>query len=421
MPQQLASPPAGTPVTPHTRRILSRRASFVLAGTILGLFLAASTAPSPMYAIYQQQWGFSSTVLTVVFAVYMVGTLAALLLFGSLSDHIGRRPVLLGALALEVVSLVMLAAAPGVGWLLAGRVLQGVATGAVTSAVSGALLDFQPPGTSRGPLVNGVAAASGMALGSALAGALVQYAPAPTVLSYVVVTAGLLLSMLGVVVMPESGSGSPRQALRPQRPTVPTGHRATFALLSTTMLASWTVGGMFMSLGPSVAKGLVGASPYLVGGLTVTVLAGFGSLAQLALSGWTGRRAVRVGAPLLVAGLVGVAAAVVTGSAVVLFGGSVVLGIGWGLMFMGGFRMLSALASPEHRAGTSATIYIVAYLSAGTSSILLGYLTTAFGLDAATITFAAAAALFAVIAGLSTVSPSSLTRATLTRATEPRG
>lgn len=404
MPSQTATPSTRATAPAPTRRTLSRRASFALCGTVLGLFLAASTAPSPMYAIYQDRWGFSSTVLTEVFAVYMLGTLAALLLLGSLSDHVGRRPVLLGALLLEIVSLVLLAVAPGVGWLYLGRILQGLATGAVTSAVSGALLDFQQPGSNRGPLLNGVAAASGMALGSALAGALVQYAPAPTVLSYLVVTVGLALTVIGVVAMPESaGGGSPRQALRPQRPTVPAGHRATFALLSTTMLASWTVGGMFMSLGPSVAKALVGVNPYLVGGLTVTVLAGFGSLAQLALSGWTGLRAVRVGAPLLIVGLAGVAGAVVTSSAALLFGGSVVLGLGWGLMFMGGFRMLSALAPPEHRAGTSATIYVVAYTSAGSSSIALGALTTWFGLDVATITFAATAALFAAVAGLSTV------------------
>lgn len=404
MPSQTATPSTRATDPAPARRTLSRRASFALCGTVLGLFLAASTAPSPMYAIYQDRWGFSSTVLTEVFAVYMLGTLAALLLLGSLSDHVGRRPVLLGALLLEIVSLVLLAVAPGVGWLYLGRILQGLATGAVTSAVSGALLDFQQPGSNRGPLLNGVAAASGMALGSALAGALVQYAPAPTVLSYLVVTVGLALTVIGVVAMPESaGNGSPRQALRPQRPTVPAGHRATFALLSTTMLASWTVGGMFMSLGPSVAKALVGANPYLVGGLTVTVLAGFGSIAQLALSGWTGLRAVRVGAPLLIVGLAGVAGAVVTSSAALLFGGSVVLGLGWGLMFMGGFRMLSALAPPEHRAGTSATIYVVAYTSAGASSIALGALTTWFGLDVATITFAATAALFSAVAGLSTV------------------
>lgn len=401
--QSLADEDLG--VAPRKRGKLSHRASFSFVGLVLAVFLMASTAPSPMYSIYQREWGFSATVLTVVFAVYTVAILAALLLFGSLSDHIGRRPVLLGALSGEIASVAVLALAPGVGWLCLGRILQGLATGAATSAVSGALLDFQPRGTNRGPLVNGIAAASGMALGSALAGVLVQFAPAPTVLSYVVLLVGLVLAVPGVIAMPETvdiGHGSLWRALRPQRPTVPAGHRVTFALLATTMLASWTVGGMYMSLGPSVAKGMVHGVPYLVGGLTVAVLAGFGSLAQLTLSGWTGRRAVRVGAPLLVGGLAGVATSVLTGGVAVFFAGSVVLGVGWGLMFMGGFRMLSGLATPEHRAGTSAMIYVVAYVCAGGSSIVLGYLTTVFGLPASTVTFAVAAAVFAAVAGLST-------------------
>lgn len=400
--------PAGSPRTVSQRRGLSAAASFWFVGAVLGLFLMASTAPSPMYSIYQENWGFSSTVLTGVFAVYMLGILAALLLFGSLSDHIGRRPVLLAALILEILAMVLLALAPGVGWLCFGRILQGLATGAVTSAVSGALLDFQPRGTNRGPTVNGFAAASGMALGSALAGVLVQFAPAPTMSTYLVLVVGFVLAVAGVLAMPEPVEvvpGALRRSLRPQRPTVPAGHRATFALLATTMLASWTVGGMFMSLGPSVAKGMVGQYQYLIGGLTVTVLAGLGSLAQITLSGWTGRRAVRVGAFLLVLGLAGVTASVLSGDAVVFFGGSVVLGIGWGLMFMGGFRLLTGLASPEHRAGTSAMIYVVAYVSAGGSSVVLGYLTTVFGLNTATVVFAAAAALFAVVAGLSTSVP----------------
>ncbi|WP_246470809.1 hypothetical protein [Saccharopolyspora phatthalungensis] len=173
--------------------------------------------------------------------------------------------------------------------------------------------------------------------------------------------------------------------------------------MATTLLASWIVGGMFMSLGPSVAKGLVSGNPYLVGGLTVAVLAGFGGLTQLALSGWTARRAVRIGAPLMIVGLTGVAVSTLGHSAAAFFIGSAVLGIGWGLMFMGGFRMLTGLASPEHRAGTSSLIYVVAYLSAGVPSVALGFLSTTFGLTAATVAFAATAACFATIAGLSTL------------------
>ncbi|KAA5829069.1 MFS transporter [Saccharopolyspora hirsuta] len=383
---------------------LSRSASFWFIGALYALFLMASTAPSPMYSIYQQRWGFTTTVLTEVFAVYAVAILAALLLFGSLSDHIGRRPVLLVAVVLEIVSMLLLAFAPAVGWLYAGRALQGLATGVATSAISGSLLDFQRPGTNRGSLVNGVAAAFGMALGSLLAGALVQYVPGPTLTSYLLIVLGLAVAIPGVLAMPEpvAHRSKLREVLRPQRPTVPAGKGLAFALMATTLLASWIVGGMFMSLGPSVAKGMVHGSPYLIGGATVAVLAGFGGLSQLVLSGVDARRAVRIGGPVMVLGLAGVATSTVEHQPILFFAAAAVLGTGWGVVFMGGMRMLTGLASPEHRAGTSALIYVVAYLSAGVPSVALGVVSTFFGLTAATVVFASAAALFAAIAVTST-------------------
>ncbi|CAM06356.1 putative MFS family arabinose efflux permease [Saccharopolyspora erythraea NRRL 2338] len=402
--QELAPTPGRSTAAPPRR--LPRSLSFWLVGGILCVFLMASTAPSPMYSIYQQRWGFTTTVLTEVFAVYAVAILVSLIMFGSLSDHVGRRPVLLVSLLVEIVSVIVLATAPAVGWLYLGRILQGLATGAATSAVSGALLDFQPPGTNRGPLINGVSASLGMALGSLMAGALVQYAPGPTTLSYVVILIGLAAAVPAVLAMPERVTGSGRtwrELLRPQRPTVPAGRGRDFALLATTMLAAWTVGGMYMSLGPSVAKGMVSGAPYLVGGLAVATLAGVGGLAQLVFSGWPGRRAVLVATPLLIASLAGVATSVVASSPVLFFAASIVLGVGWGMMFMGGFRLLTAMATPEHRAGTSAMIYVVAYLSAGVPSVTLGFLTTAFGLTAATVVFAAAAGTFAAVAGISTL------------------
>ncbi|RRO13628.1 MFS transporter [Saccharopolyspora rhizosphaerae] len=383
---------------------LSRSGSFWSIGGIYALFLMASTAPSPMYSLYQQRWGFTNTVLTEVFASYSVAILVALLLCGSLSDHVGRRPVLVGALVLEIVAVLALALASGVGGLFAGRVLQGLATGAATSAISGALLDFQRPGSNQVSLVNGVAAALGMALGSLLAGVLVQFLPGPTLTTYLLLAAGFAVAIPVVLAMPEPvAQSSPlREALRPRRPVVPAGQGLRFALMSTMVLASWTVGGMFMSLAPSVVKGMVHSYPNLISGLPVAVLAGLGGLTQLLLARWTAERAVRVGAGLMVLALAGVAASEITADAALFFAAAAVLGIGWGLMFMGAFRLLTSLAAPHQRAGTSSMIYVVAYLSATVPSVTLGYLSTITDLRTATLAFTAAASLFAAIAALST-------------------
>lgn len=389
----------------NDRLSVSSQAGFWFCGALLCLFLMAATAPSPLYSIYQRDWHFSAVVLTGIFAAYTVAILVSLLLFGSLSDHIGRKPVLLGAVVVEIASLEVLALAPDVNWLYLGRLFQGLATGAASSAISGALLDLQPSGTQRGAIVTSVGATSGIALGAVFAGALVEFVPAPTVLPYILLLAAMGMGFIGVLVLPNTGSGrttSVLRILRPQIPRVPSGHFGTFALLATSMVASWTVGGMFLSLGPSVAKGLVTGNPYLIGGLTIGALAGTASLAQLACAKWPGRRAVRYGSPLLIVGLVVLSWAVISHNATVFLGATLVMGIGWGLTFMGGFRMMVALAKPEQRAATSAMIYVVTYTSATVPTIMLGFLATKFGLTSATIIFSTIAALFSALAGLST-------------------
>jgi len=114
-------------------RRLGRSAALWLQAAIVLAFFAASTAPSPLYAVWREAWGFSALVLTVVFASYAFALLAALLVLGKLSDHRGRRVVMLGGIVLEFVSVLAFWQADSVGWLIAARALQGVATGIATS------------------------------------------------------------------------------------------------------------------------------------------------------------------------------------------------------------------------------------------------------------------------------------------------
>jgi MFS family permease len=124
----MAAAPAVTAATSATARQRSR--VFVAVAAIVVLFLAASSAPSPLYVVYQQQWGFTATVLTVVFAIYVAGLLGSLLVVGALSDHLGRRPVLAASILLEIVALVLFLVAGDVVALAAARLVQGIATGA---------------------------------------------------------------------------------------------------------------------------------------------------------------------------------------------------------------------------------------------------------------------------------------------------
>jgi hypothetical protein len=164
---------AGLPEDPLSRRAIRRQAqargrgarpagtpALILLASLIVSLLAASSAPTPLYAIYQQRWGFSPITTTIVYGVYALTVLASLLTLGRLSDYVGRRPVLLTALSIQVVSMVVFATAGGVGDLLAARVIQGLSTGAALGAIGAAMLDID---TGRGALANAMAPASGAA------------------------------------------------------------------------------------------------------------------------------------------------------------------------------------------------------------------------------------------------------------------
>jgi MFS family permease len=189
---------------------LSAGRSFTAIAAVYVLFMTASSAPSPLYVVYQREWGFSAATLTVVFAVYVLGLLGALLVLGGLSDHVGRRPVLAASIALEAASLVLFIAARSVPLLLAARLVQGIATGIALTALGATLVDLNPPrAPGRAGTVNSVAPAAGLALGALGCGALVQFAPAPTRLVWALLLGGMGLAAVVVAVIPEAAVRHP--------------------------------------------------------------------------------------------------------------------------------------------------------------------------------------------------------------------
>ena len=131
--------------------------------------------------MYQAEFGFSAITLTVIFAVYVFALMASLLTVGRLSDYVGRRALVAGALAVEAVAMTLFLGADGVGWLVIARIVQGLATGAGIGVLGAYLLDLQPSDGSRlGSLANTAAPTLGLGLGAIVTGLLVQYAPHPT-------------------------------------------------------------------------------------------------------------------------------------------------------------------------------------------------------------------------------------------------
>jgi MFS family permease len=383
---------------------LTRGGAFWLLGAVLGLLLFAAAAPSPMYVLYQARWGFSAATLTVVFAVYALAVLAALVAVGSLSDHLGRRPVLAAALLLEIAAMALFAAAGGVGWLYTARITQGLATGAALAVIGAALIDLTPPGRPYvGPLVNTIALSAGLGAGALGAGALVQYAPAPTLLTYVILLAIFAAAVLGTLLMPEPVTrrrGRWREALRPGRAAVPASIRTRFAWAATGLVASFALSGLYLSLGPSFAASVLQTQSHLLGGLVIFVLFAAGAACQLLLRSWPPRRAMLTGAVAILAGL-GITNYALTGPSTAIFViGGILLGAGFGLSLMGAYRILGSLAAPERRAEVMAAVYTVVYLSLGVPAVLAGLATTHYGLPTTMLVFSVGVAILAVLAAV---------------------
>src|SRR3954467_45140 len=245
-------------------RTLSPRLAYGLVAAVIGLALFASGTPSPLYATYRELWGFSSVVLTLIYATYAFGVLASLVLAGRISDQWGRRPVLLVSLGTLVVTSVVFMLADSVAWLFVARGVQGLATGLALSAASAAMLDLHPRRDPAGVgLTNGVVSTGGMGLGVLLSSALVELGPAPRGLPHGVLLVLSAPARPGPYAIPEPVAERKRLHLTPQRPGVPAGIRRPFLLAALGVMSSWSIGGLFLSLGPQLSADLFHTTNHL--------------------------------------------------------------------------------------------------------------------------------------------------------------
>ena len=351
---------------------------FAAVAGVVVLFLAASSVPSPLYVVYQEQWGFSAATLTLIFAVYVLFLLASLLVVGGLSDHVGRRPVLAVALAVQTVAVVLFLLATNVTMLLVARAVQGAATGAAITAMAATLVDLSPR---RAGLANTVTPLVGLALGGLGSGLLVEYAPAPTRLVYVLLLAGFAVVAVVLTQLPETAQRRPgaRASLRP-RVRIPSGLRGEVLAIVPALAASWALGGLYLSLGPSVAAELLGLRSHLVGGLVVTLLCGVGALSAVAAFRRRPEHLLVPAGTLLALGTLATLAGLLVGGPVVAAVGTVVAGVGFGTAGLACFGTLARIAAPDTRGELMAVAFTVAYLAFSLPAVAAGVATVQVGL-----------------------------------------
>jgi predicted MFS family arabinose efflux permease len=351
---------------------LPTNGAFSLQVSILVFLLAGSSAPTPLYGVYEAEWGFSPVTVTVVFGVYALAVLTSLLTVGSLSDHVGRRPVLLAALVLQAATMLIFTTAVGVPELVIARIVQGLSTGAAVAAIGAGLLDLN---RSRGTIANGVGALAGTATGALGSGLLVQYLPAPVHLVYLVLLGVFVAQAIGVILMAESATPRPGAlaSLRLQL-AVPPAARGPLLAAVPALVAVWALAGFYGSLGPALVKLLAHSSSFVLGGAALFALAGSGSLTVLLLRNARPRRQMLLGTVALAVGVSTTLVSISTGSIATFFVGSIVSGVGFGAGFQGALRTVVPLAAADERAGVLATLYVVSYLAMGLPAVAGGVL-----------------------------------------------
>lgn len=371
-------------------------ASYPFAVAMLGV-----TLPTPLFPLYQHALGLSTLMITVIYSVYAASVLITLIVFGSGSDHYGRRPVLLAGLACSAASAICLAAKTGLPEIFAGRILSGLSAGFFTGTATAYVIDLAPQAR-RGRAVLLAAAANicGIGAGPLLAGLTSQYLPAPLRTAYAIDLALVATGVVLLVRLPETATSlDHRLDLRP-RLGIPQPARMMFARAAIAGGAGYAVNGYFLAVIPSTLQTQFTEHNHAVTGAVICLLFEAALAGQIAVPALGNERALAAGCLVLIAGMGLLAASLAESSLALLTAGAVIAGAGQGLSFRGGLALVRAL-SPHQQAGrVASTFFVVLYAAVSTAVIGIGIAAQNFGLRRTGIATAViVAALAAICAG----------------------
>lgn len=381
---------------------LPLRFAFPLLAMVLFAFFFAAAAPSPLFVVFQHAWGFSASMLTVAFAIYALALLVSLLVAGSLSDHIGRRPVVLAALVLQAVAMGLFMVARGVGGLLVARIVQGIAMGVASGALSAAVVEAAPAAQKRlGALISSVSPLAGLAAGALVTGIAVRLSVDPVFWVFGVLVVVFAVGAVAVLCMPETATrrAGALASLVP-RMSIPLKARGEFVRGLPVFITIWALGGLYLALAPSIVQRVFNVDSGIVNGLTIAVLSGMGAAAPSLLGRFAPLKVVLIGMVCIVVGVVVLLASLGMRSLPLFFVGTAVAGIGFGAAFSAMVQRLAPLAVVHERAELFAGIFVVCYLAMSVPAMAAGLLVAPFGLSAVVQGYAVALLLLGSVGAL---------------------
>lgn len=377
---------------------MSKPLAFVAITYAFAVAMVGTTMPTPVYSLYQAEFGFSVFVVTIIFAAYAAGVLAALLAFGRWSDSLGRRPLLLAGIALGIVSALVFVFAGSLAALLIGRVLSGLSAGIFVGTATVTLVELVPDKwRSKAPAIATAANIGGLGLGPLLAGLLVQYLPWPLHLTFIVDIALLLVAAVAVYLVPEPVSVKPGARPHMQRLSIPAPIRGTFLRAAIGGFAGFAVLGLFSGVSPGFMTQVLGIDNHAVGGAVVFLTFASSAVAQIALRGLSAATALRGGCVVMIVGVGLLCLSLLLASLPVLVIAAIVCGIGQGVTFSKGMASVTAELPADRRAEVTSTFFVVLYIAISVPVIGAGAAANVWGLVTAGVVFSIVVAALALV------------------------
>lgn len=367
----------------------------VYSFTFAVLISVCSSAPTPLYHLYQELFDLSPAMITLIFGSYAFALLAALLTFGGLSDYVGRKPLILAALVINATALVIFMLAESGAMLMVGRIVQGIATGLAFPTFGATILDADKR---HGPILNSITAFLGLMIGTLAAGTLVAFAPAPTYLIYAILFVATIAGTIALAFMPETITRRPG-ALAAMRPRISVPPRARGALIKVTPVnvASWALAGFYLSLMPTLVAVATGITSPFVGGAVVATSMLSATVSVFVFRALAPQRVLFSATAGLMIGVLITLLGVEERAVGLLFLGTTVAGLGLGSIFSNILKIVLPLAESHERAGLFSAFLVESYLAFAVPAIIAGLAAPALGLSATAYVYGAVVILLAAI------------------------
>lgn len=380
----------------NTNRIL--KLGFISAVYAFMIVMMGTTLPTPLYPLYSNVFQLSPLMITVIYAVYAVGVIGGLLVFGQLSDRIGRRYVLIPGIILSIISAIVFLFASNVGLLLLGRIVSGLSAGLFTSTATTTIVNLAPDDKkNQASTIASSVNMLGLGFGPLLCGVLAQYLPYALNLVFIVDIVLLIPAFIGIWLMPEPIQNKQSFRIKVQKLSVPANIRGTFIYAVIPVFVGFSMLGLFTAISPNFLGDILDIQNKAIIGLTVFLVFCASTVGQLILKQKSDYSVLMLGSATLIVGVILVGVSLLLSSYVLLLIGAIVSGLGQAFSFRAGLSTVNSVSPQDKQAEITSTFFTIAYIAISIPVVGVGLLQLGLSIQGAGLTFSIIVALLAII------------------------